>query len=666
MLALLQAGAAWAAEAEQAPGSVDDIVVTAERANRTLRETSSSVDVSTREDIERKSGVYSANDLLDRIPNILSIEPGNDLPAVRGVDGTGPGGGATAFFAGARPRLSFQVDGRTLSANEATFGDTSLWDVQQVEVYRGPQSTLLGRNAIAGVVAIKTAEPTFDWHGAGRAIIGNRDEVQLSGAIGGPIASDVFAFHLSADWQRSQDFVAFAPYPGTDNPGRYDTKTFRGKLLFTPSSAIRSLLTVSYQDGRAPQSNWVKRPFEDLISFDGGLQQPVFRERTTTGIWDTTFELSDTLSLQLLLSATDFRVDRYAPATQGISRIDGTEYVAQPLLRYTSPDKRLSGFIAAYVFRARQNESNDLFGGGAYRDKTDTAAVFGEVTIRPTDALSIILGARYEEEKRDRVGATGPIVTNYQKTFKEFLPKATVSLDVAPQVTIGVTAGRGYNAGSSSVTLSYPFTGYTYKPEYVWTYEGFVRAGLGHDISFTGNVFYSRYKDMQLPYYLSALSVEIRNAERVTTYGAEMGLAWRPSPKNELFANVGLLDSKINRYPASGAEGNKLPRAPAFSLAAGFNVSPDGKFELGADLRYTSSYESDVLNDPGARISPYAVVNGRIAYNIGPARLFFSVRNLLNSFKTTQVGILVPGVPAFDYAVVLPPRKISAGVELRF
>ena len=157
MLALLQAGAAWAAEAEQAPGSVDDIVVTAERANRTLRETSSSVDVSTREDIERKSGVYSANDLLDRIPNILSIEPGNDLPAVRGVDGTGPGGGATAFFAGARPRLSFQVDGRTLSANEATFGDTSLWDVQQVEVYRGPQSTLLGRNAIAGVVAIKSA-----------------------------------------------------------------------------------------------------------------------------------------------------------------------------------------------------------------------------------------------------------------------------------------------------------------------------------------------------------------------------------------------------------------------------------------------------------------------------------------------------------------------------
>lgn len=669
--ALMQGGAAWA---EEASAGVDEIIVTAERANRTLRETSSSVAVSTREDIEKKSGVYSANDLLDRIPNILSIEPGNDLPAVRGIDGTGPGGGATAFFAGARPRLSFQVDGRTLSANEATFGDTSLWDVEQVEVYRGPQNTLLGRNAIAGVVAIRTADPTFDWHGAARAIVGNRDEVQLSGAIGGPVATDLLAFRVSADWQRSQDFVDFAPYAGTDNPGRYDTKTFRGKLLFTPASTIRSLLTLSYQDGRAPQSNWVQRPFENGISIDGGLQQPVFRERTTTGISDTTFELGGGFDLQILLSATDFRVDRYAPAGSGISRIDGKEYLAQPLLRYTSDDKRFSGFIAAYVFRARQNETNDLYGGGAYRDTTDTTAVFGEVTVKPTETLSVILGARYEEEKRYRVGATGDLalygvqlVTDFQETYKEFLPKATISLDVAPVVTVGVTAGRGYNAGSSSITLSYPYTAYTYKPEYVWTYEGFVRAGLGHDISLTGNVFYSRYKDMQLPYYLSALSVEIRNAERVNTYGAELGLAWRPSPGNELFANVGLLDTRIKRYSVdANAQGKELPRAPSFSLNAGFNVSPDGKFELGADVRYTSAYFSDTLNYAGGRISPYAVVNARVAYRVGPARLFLSVRNLLNSFKATQVGVVVPNYPAYDYATLLPPRKISAGIELRF
>lgn len=669
---LLAAGAAslamvsGTASAQDAPSTVDEIIVTGERANRTLRETASSVSVSTHDDIDRRAGVYSVNDLLERIPNLLATEPGNELPAVRGVDGTGPGGGPTAFFGGARPRFSYQVDGRTLSANEATFGDTSLWDIEQVEVYRGPQSTLLGRNAIAGVVAIKTADPTFDWHGAARGVIGNRDEVQVSAAIGGPIVSDTLAFRLSADWKRSEDVVDFAPYPGMRNPGRYDSKTIRGKPLLAPSQDFRSLLTISYLDGREPQSNWVKQPFKERISIDPGLAQPVFRARVTNAISDTTIAFTDALSLQLLLSASDFRINRYAPAGQGISRIDGKEYLAQPLLRYAPAGSTVTGFIAAYIFRADQDETNDLLGGGAYRDETDTTAVFGEVTFKPTDALSLILGARYEQEKRDRVGATGPLVTDFHETYNEFLPKATVSLDLTPRVTIGVTAARGYNAGGSSVTLSPPFLAYTYKPESVWSYEGFARARLDHDLSLTANVFYSRYEDMQLPFYQTALSVEIRNAERATTYGAEVGLAWRPSPKNEVFANVGLLETEINRYSDPLSVGNELPRAPAFNLSAGFNFSPDDRFELGADVRYSSAYFSDVLNQARGKVDPYAVVNARAAYNVGPARLFLAVRNLLDSGKPIAKGILNPLDPAFDNAVLLEPRKLSAGVELRF
>lgn len=660
------------AKAEEGPGSIDDIVVTAERANRSLRETASSVEVSTRDDLQRKSGVYSINDLLDRIPNIISTEPGNDMPAVRGVDGTGPGGGPTAFFAGGRPRFSYLVDGRTLSFNEATFGDTSLWDVAQAEVYRGPQSTLLGRNSIAGVVAIKTADPSFDWHGAARGIVGNRDEVQVSGAVGGPIVPDLLAFRASADWQREQSFVDFAPYPGTGNPGRYDTRTFRGKLLLTPSSAIRSLLTVSYQDGREPQSNWVKMPFERAISIDAGLQQPVFRARNTTAISDTTFEFGGKLSLQVLLSATDFRVNRYAPAGTGAAQIDGREYMAQPLLRYGRPEDAVSGFVAAYVFRARQDEVNDLLGGGAYRDKTDTTAVFGEVALRPVETLSVILGARYEEEKRYRLGATGFLATDFQATYKEFLPRATISLDLAPRVTVGITASRGYNAGGASITLSPPFQGYTYRPEHVWNFEGFARADLAGDISVTGNVFYSRYKDMQLPLYLTSLSIEIRNAERATTYGAELGVRWRPSPKNEIFANIGLLDSKIDRYTSDPrATGNALPRAPGFNFAAGFNVSPDDRFELGADVRYSGAFFSEVLNSPRARVSRFAVVNARAAYAIGPAKLFVAARNLLNSNSLVYRGLGADpltgtDLPAADSAILLEPRKISVGVELRF
>lgn len=642
--------------------SSDDIVVTAEKANRTLRETATSVVVEKGEDISQRAGAYSINDLLSGIPNLVSVEPGNDAPAVRGIDGTGPAGGAIAFLAGTRPRLNYQLDGRTQSFNEAIFGNASLWDVAQAEIYRGPQSTLQGRNAIAGVIAMKTADPSFDWHGAARGIVGNRDEVQLSGALGGPIADGIAAFRLSGDWQRSQSFVTFTPYPQASDPGQSDIKTFRGKLLLTPASNIRSLWSLSYQDGRQPQAAQVRQPYSAHMAQSPLM--PYFRSRTTTGISDTSIDLSDNVTFQAYLAATDFRVDRHSPAGTGNIQIDGKEYIVQPFLRLRTSDDRLKGFLAAYVFRTHQTEVADLFGGGGWYDKTDTTAVFGEATIKPAEHLTLILGARYEEEQRHRDGQVGPFVTLFDETYREFLPKATVSFDLSDAVTIGATAGRGYNAGGAGITFSPPIVTYSYKPEFVWNYEGFIRAELAHGLTVNGNIFYNDYKSIQLPFVLSALSTVIGNAEKATTYGGEFAVDWRPSGRNRVFASFGLLDSKIDRYAGQSAQGNELPRAPAFSLAAGFVFSPDDHFELGADMRYTDTYYSDVFNSARGKIDPYAVVNGQVAYNWGPARLFFAAKNLLNSDHPVQ--IFTGATPAADYASILEPRKISVGIELRF
>jgi iron complex outermembrane recepter protein len=666
---LLTAGAALtvlaqseAAIAQDVAAPADEIIVTAERANRTLRETASSVAVTTADDTRRLAGAYTTNDLLARIPNLVLVEPGNDAPAVRGLDGTGPAAGATAFLAGTRPRLNYQVDGRTLSFNETLFGNASLWDMQQIEVYRGPQRTLQGRNAIAGVVAIKTADPTFAWEGAARGIVGNRDEHQLSGAVSGPIVQDVAAFRVTGDWRRSQSYATFSAYPGTSNPGLSDLKTFRGKLLLTPSPDIRSLWTLSYQDGREPQAVVLRRPFRDHVAQT--LPMPVFRSRTTMGISDTVFELSDSVSLQAYFSAVDFRVDRYAPAGTGAARIDGREYVAQPMLRYRSADDRLSGFVAGYIFRTDQDETIDLFGGGGFRDETDTSAIFGEITFKPAPAVTLVAGARYEEEKRYRSGAAGPFAIAFDETYREFLPKATLSVNASDKVTLGVTAGRGYNAGGAGITFAAPYVNYTYDPEFVWNYEAFVRATVASNISVNANLFYNDYDGLQLPFQLSALSTVIGNAQEARTYGAELEVAWRPSAKNQVWASFGALNTKLTRYSGQPIEGNELPRAPAFNMAAGFTFSPDQRFELGADVRYTDAYYSDVFNNARGKTDPYAVVNGQVAYDLGPARVFFAVRNLLDSGAAVQI---LPGATtAADAATIIEPRKISAGVELRF
>ncbi|HTO40259.1 MAG TPA: TonB-dependent receptor, partial [Rhizomicrobium sp.] len=525
---------------------LETVVVTGEKTARSLRDTAASVVVTTDRDIDNLAETYTTQDLLGRIPNIVVTSPGNNAPAVRGLDGTGPAAGADAFFAGTRPRLNYQIDGRTLGYNEALYLNAGLWDAQQMEVYRGAQSTLQGRNAIAGVIAIKTKDPTFDWEGSSRALIGNMGERELSGAISGPVSDNVLAFRLSADYRQSQAYAHFTGYPEDENPARTSALGVRGKLLFTPVPDVTSTLTVSYNDARAPQSEYLVKPYDAFIP--AAPLQPVFRARTGTVISNTNWALNDLVTLEAFLSYSDFKVDRYSPIGQGNAQINGAEYVVEPFVRAHTPDESLSGFIAAYIFRTQQNEAIDLFGGGTFHDRTATTAVFGEATYTFSPTLRLVAGARYEEEVRHRTGADGPFVIAFDATYKTFLPKATVFWDVADNVTIGATAERGYNAGGAGFTFAAPFVSYQYNPEYVWDYEGFVRASLlDSQVTLTANVFYNTYKDLQLPFELSALSTVIRNAERATTYGAEATAHYRPMDMIDLFASIGLLQTRVDR-----------------------------------------------------------------------------------------------------------------------
>src|SRR3546814_17817150 len=88
----------------------------------------------------------------------------------------------------------------------------------------------------------------------------------------------------------------------------------------------------------------------------------------------------------------------------------------------------LSGFIAAYAFRARQNEEIDLFGNGLFRDTTDTRAVFSEVTWKATPAVSVTMSMRYESEKRERTDGAGPFAIYFHDTSQPLLPRTAITL----------------------------------------------------------------------------------------------------------------------------------------------------------------------------------------------------------------------------------------------
>jgi outer membrane receptor protein involved in Fe transport len=661
--------AATVAPALAHDATLSEVVVTGEKVRRSLRDTASSVAVVDARELARRSEISTTSDLLASIPNVVSTEPTNLAPAIRGLDGTGPAQGADAFFAGTRPRLNMQIDGRTLSHNEAVFADATVWDADRVEVFRGPQSTLQGRNAIAGAVIVKTTDPTYSFTGAARAEVGSHDTRQVSGAVTVPLVQDQLAVRVSGDWRRTDGFVEFTPYPGVKNPGAYESLAVRGKLLMEPAGApgFRALLTLSHLRGYAPQTADVVWPFNDHVA--AYPFQPRFRTRATSGILDASQALGEDVSLELLASATALKVDRFAVAGDGNAKIKGDEAVIEPRLRFGSKGDRLTGFVGAHLFRASQGEYIDLFGGGTLDDSTRTLAAFAEATLALTDSLDLTLGGRLERERRRRTGGVGPFVIDLDETYEAFLPKASLSWRPTKDVTAGVLASRGYNGGGAGFTYDEPLISYIFKPEFVWNYEAFVRSShLGGRLTLEGNVFYDRFRDMQLPFDLNpdpaVWSYVVRNADRAETYGAELSVRYLAMPGLEIFGSAGLLDTEVSKYPGSGIEGNDLPRSPAASFTLGFDYRHSSGLELGLNARYSESYYTEIDNNPRGKVKPFWVANAHAAYTISKVKLFASVANL---FDEAGPIMLYPGAsPLDDTATVLKPRTFKAGVQLDF
>lgn len=651
------------------------MTVTAERFERSIRDTATSVQVFDAGTLSERPALESTNDVLERVPNVTSSGTTNLAPAIRGIDGTGPAQGADAFFAGTRPRLNVQVDGRPASYNEVVFGDFSLWDVEQVEVLRGPQSTLQGRNAMAGTVVIKTKDPTYHYEAAGQAVGGNRSFGQLSAAISGPLVADQVAARLAVDGSRRKSFVdGMTTYPESDDPDQFESLDVRGKLLVEPEAweDFSALLTINHSYRQAPQVETVLRPFDEhVVSYP---PMNVFEPRTTSAILETTYDVTDTFAFETTLSATDLRVRRFAEPGDGNAEIDGHELVAEPRLRYESGDGRLSGVAGAYLFRAAQDESILLTfispDRGRFDDSTSTEAVFAEATYEVLENIDVTAGARLEQEHRRREGAIGVFSVDLDETNRMFLPKLGLAWHATDELTVGAVASKGYNGAGAGFTFDVPFRNFVFEEEEAWTYEAYARAELdGGRLALTGNVFFSDYKNFQLSYDgnpdPTIWSVYIRNVDKVHTYGAELGATWLATPELELFAGLGLLQTEVVKDSQAAIDGNELPRAPAFTIDAGAIYRHASGLELAADARFSDGYYSTIDNSSRDKTDPFVVVNAQAGYRLNDnLRTFAFVTNL---FDSSDEILLEPGAtPADDAAAILTPRTFGIGLQVNF
>ena len=521
--ALAMAQAASAAEATPAPDqatAVDAVIITGEKTNRSVQDTVTSVAVTTAAKIDREM-IRTFYDVVAGTAN-MSETYGKAGFTIRGVSNSNVSGGGTEGLA------TIYVDGAALPMEASYSGPLEMWDIGQVEVLRGPQSTLQGRNSLAGAVIISSANPTFEPQARVRLNLASGDERQLSFAVGGPIIADQVAFRVAVDKKTSDGFI-YNPTLKRDIDA-LDVGSVRGKLLFTPTALPDLKLLATYfhakrDGGYLYTYARVDRP--DYFDHRTDLAGDPTRTIAKTDIFtlDGSYKLSDALTLNAIASwnkvDTDATYDLdFLPArTSYGARTQQTKTSSQEL-RLNYEGERLTGLVG--LFHARRDAQDLLVsqinvpfpratlvnvltstlltgvpsptpaqqaGAAAqanafanlyiaalpsvpvsYSGDTpsliETSAVFADASLALTDKLSLLAGFRYDHE--ENTGSTKQIAsfTGTYPTPAAFGPYAPYVVQVNAFVT-----GMVAQAASSAPESTRKFNAFLPKVglKYQWT-----------------------------------------------------------------------------------------------------------------------------------------------------------------------------------------------------
>ena len=487
--------AAMLREREAVP--LETIVVIGEKVGRTLEQTTSSAAVVSGEQLQ-DYGDDSVADVLQRTAN-ASVGIDGDI-SLRGVNGLGAEGYETG-----QPVISTYVDGIAVDGVGQQGNVLDLFDIDQVEVLRGAQSTSQGRNALAGAVVVNTREPTEEWTLSTRMRLAELNERQYAMAGGGALGAG-FAFRLVADHQSDDGFITNVTRDESDWNRQQDT-LLRGRLAWRPAFApdFDALLTVggawrkgggaSFNSETPSNDETHRKAYDDLPNQQKSRSLPAslrLRHAFTPQL-----ELTSTTGLIRSTNDLDRDYDGTA-AANGANIYDQRGRSTTQELRLNVRDWHgLTGLVGVYAGRFRDGYEyyssdfptalsevlpvpvvGDLLAARVDQtilqdDEADNVAVFTEFDYAVTERLTLITGLRYDREKSETF-------SNYEITRADLFvvtPEQAALLDpllsqaplipalpalqavgIIPGTGGGQTAGATYDALLPKLGLRYAFT----------------------------------------------------------------------------------------------------------------------------------------------------------------------------------------------------------------
>jgi iron complex outermembrane receptor protein len=630
-----EAAAAAAAAAADQPDELDEILVTAQRRSERLVDVPIAVTSLSSEQLQQNV-IISSSDLTVAVPGLNFGRSTNfSQPTIRGV-------GSRNASSGDEPNVASFMDGVYLPDMTGTLFELS--NIQGIEVLRGPQGTLFGRNATGGAININTRRPTstpeaaisatigeFGYYrvaayGSG-PIIGDAVTASLSitdfddngyidnlfngrtqGASGGTVirlrtryeVSDDLEFELNGFWSRSHNNVLLSGYAIGGNtqarnsiPGGPNAAVLNPTNI--PSSQLFATQPFTTATSRDPFGRTSQQFVDGHMSWDLGFA--TLSGYASTGKTETT-TLSWTDVSPLELSQTEYT--------------SLNEFRNQELVLTSNPGSQLNWLVGFTGFQSDASFSPLRSTGRSattgvrtptvtfYGQNTEAFAVFGEATWQPVENLYLTGGLRYNRDDKDAFNLNGltNVRTEGAATFENWSPRAVARWEFVPDSSIYASFTRGFKSGTFNA-VGAAGTQRPASPELIDAYELGIKARLFEGVRVESALFHYDYTDLQVstPVVINGVSATtVQNAGVATIDGVEATINADVTDRLTLFATVALLKTQIDEFPNASVQ---LPRlvngVPALNgnVASVVNVSgneliraPDSTFSVGATYRH--------------------------------------------------------------------------------
>lgn len=701
--ALLTTGAALAqTPAEPQATQIDEIVVTAQRRAQRLQDVPVTVTAFGAEELEQ-ARIVAVDDVATRTPGLQfdAFPASQPRIAIRGI-------GSTDRGAAGDPSAAVFLDEVYLGRPGMVAFDA--FDIERIEVLKGPQGTLYGRNVVGGAINVVSRKPDLDAFGvATEATIGNYGRLEGAAVLNAPFADGRAAVRASGSW-RTHDGYTKNSFTGGEVDDQ-DTRSGRLQISAEPSDAVRLSLTLDGTRDRAAA------PANHVLDLDAGDPYSAFwtvdRDRdnfagSTDGYqnrdtWGLRGEAQFDLSFATLtyLGAyreldydTAYDFDGGNPGTNFIQIAGGNEEQSETSsheLRLSSlPDSRIQWVVGLYNYNADVHRLDilDLFTGRAGSEvftqdaRLKSYAAFGDVTVPIGERTSLIAGLRYSEDKKDyRISNTaGNAVfraderfdVSASDTFDALTWRIGGDYRLADDHLVYAMVSRGFKSGgfqdipATAIEAADPFD-----PEFATQYEiGQKSTFLDGRLTWNNTFYVMDYTDLQTRRTLPSGAVVTDNAGAATIKGYETYLNWRPFGGVRLTLGYGYTDATFDDYRVDATTnyaGKRIARAPEHKLvlSPSYDVylADGGSVRFAADYRYESLIYEDNSNTGPERREPTNFYDARIIYTPVSDRWSASLwgKNLSDEVTRSFQGAFLGA----NFGAYAPPRTYGLSLNWR-